>query len=210
MTEPAADIAAAKEAWQRLRNSRASFDDWLAVGRALVIGRAECMKLAQANRPLGAKYNRAMGLWLAGNGLDGINNQERYRIILVVENLPAILAWRESLGEDMRRKLNHPGAIWAHWSKAGTVKPEVVPRRQPIARREPVRNGSTHTGSRGVFWTQEHLRRAHRAMLDSKSSDFLKLARCALEAAIRNEDDLFALIDTPGRPPPAIAAALAA
>ena len=43
---------------------------------------------------------------------------------------------------------------------------------------------------RSVFWGQDHLRRAHRAMLDSRSSDLLTLARVALEAAIRSDDDL--------------------
>jgi hypothetical protein len=38
------------------------------------------------------------------------------------------------------------------------------------------------------------LRRAHEAMLKSKSTDLLTLARLALEAAIRNENDLLDLL----------------
>ena len=51
---------------------------------------------------------------------------------------------------------------------------------------------------RSVFWGQDHLRRAHRAMLDWRSSDLLTLARVALEAAIRSDDDLRDLLDTGG------------
>jgi hypothetical protein len=43
-------------------------------------------------------------------------------------------------------------------------------------------------------WPQEHLKRAHRAMLDCRSNDLLTLARAALQAAIRNEADLLALL----------------
>jgi hypothetical protein len=46
------------------------------------------------------------------------------------------------------------------------------------------------------------MRRAHEAMLTSRSSDLPVLARVALTAAIRNEDDLLALLDnSPTRAP---------
>jgi hypothetical protein len=53
-----------------------------------------------------------------------------------------------------------------------------------------------------VFWPQQSLRRAHEAMLDCRSTDLLKLARVALEAAIRQEADLLDLLP-PERPKPA-------
>jgi hypothetical protein len=46
-----------------------------------------------------------------------------------------------------------------------------------------------------VYWPQAALRRAHLAMLDSRSNDLLMLARCELQAAIRNEADLLELLD---------------
>jgi hypothetical protein len=64
------------------------------------------------------------------------------------------------------------------------------------------------TGRRPVFWPQDFLRRAHAAMLDARSGDLLKLARVCLEAAIRDEADLLALLDDntppPRRPAPAL------
>jgi hypothetical protein len=112
MTDSASDIAAGRDAWERLRNCRAGFDDWVAVGRALVVGRAECMALAMANAPQGSRYNKMMGQWLDSNGLAGISPQERYRAVLIIENLPEIQLWRQTLPPDTCRKLNHPGAIW--------------------------------------------------------------------------------------------------
>jgi hypothetical protein len=38
-----------------------------------------------------------MGRWLRDNGLDGISNQERYRVGRILENLPAISSYREGL-----------------------------------------------------------------------------------------------------------------
>ncbi len=81
MTTTAADaVIAGRDAWQRLcRRDRASWNDWLAVGHALLIGRAACMQIAKANKPVGSRYNAAVGNWLRENGLDGISNQERCR-----------------------------------------------------------------------------------------------------------------------------------
>lgn len=204
MTEPADDIIAGREAWSRLRDCRAGFDDWLVVARAVRIGRAEAMAAAKTNAPVGTRYNRCMGAWLAERGLDGISTQERYRALLVLENLPAISAWRATLPPDVLRRLNHPNAIWQHFIKPGKVAHKLEPRPRPEA--PFVAKGAT--GRRPIFWPQEALRRAHRAMLDARSNDLLKLARCALEAAIRDEGDLLALLDDntppPRRPAPAL------
>jgi hypothetical protein len=60
-------ISAGRLAWQRIRE-RSTFEDWLAIGEALIIGRTEAMAKAKTNKPLGAKYNRLVGSWLRANG----------------------------------------------------------------------------------------------------------------------------------------------
>jgi hypothetical protein len=76
-------VAEGRNAWQRLREAgRRSWDDWMAVARALVQGRAETMQEAKANRPFGSKYNTAMGAWLRENGFAEIDNQQRYRALV--------------------------------------------------------------------------------------------------------------------------------
>jgi hypothetical protein len=47
----------------------ATWDDWLAVGRAIAIGRTEALRIAKTNKPLGSVYNKAMRAWLHDNGL---------------------------------------------------------------------------------------------------------------------------------------------
>jgi hypothetical protein len=65
MIEPNTTIAAGRDAWQRLRErERATWSDWLIVGRALIIGRTEALKIAKTNCPVGSRYNSAMGRWL--------------------------------------------------------------------------------------------------------------------------------------------------
>jgi len=189
-------IAEAVAAWGRIK-SRATFDDWVAVARALVIGRSSAMMAATSNKPMGGRYNKAFGAWLRGNGLDGISNQERYRAILVLENLPAIEQWRATLHETKLRKFNHPNAIWAHWQRSIKEPAEVKSPRRPPVTASLRRGGPT----RAVCFPQDFLRRAHRAMLESRSSDFLTLARRALEAAIRNDTDLLELLPVTRRSP---------
>jgi hypothetical protein len=73
-------VAIGIAAWARLRDhDRATWTDWLDVARAPAIGRTAALKAAHTNRCVGSKYNAAMGTWLRENGLDGVNNQERYR-----------------------------------------------------------------------------------------------------------------------------------
>jgi hypothetical protein len=64
------EIAEGRAGWSRLRQrERTSWQDWLAVGRALAIGRTFALKIAKTNRAVGTTYNRAMGQWLRDNGL---------------------------------------------------------------------------------------------------------------------------------------------
>jgi hypothetical protein len=166
MTEGADDIAAARAAWARLRNERQTFADWVLIGRALAIGRAVCMRQANANKPAGSKYNR-----LRDVGLDGINNQERYRATLVMENLAAIERWREGLDEGLRRRLNHPNAIWSHWHR--TQKP-----RRTIETPRPL-VGKLVKPPRP---TGDMLRRISAALHETHSRDYIVLAEAAYYA----------------------------
>ena len=81
-------------AWPRISDrGRKSFDDSLQVGHALAIGRTEALRAAGTNSPVGSKFNKAIGTWLAANGLDGVTAPERHRIGLVIEHLTAITSW---------------------------------------------------------------------------------------------------------------------
>ena len=189
-------VAAGRAAWHRLRErERTTWQDWTAVANALVIGRSAALKAAGTNRAVGSRYNTAMGSWLRKHGLDGITNQERYRALLVLENLPAISAWRDGLAEARRRSLNHPGAVWAAWRRA-TTSAATQPRQRVVK----VTTPTTPRGyGRAVHWPSDALRRAATAIREASSTDTFVLARRALEAAIRSEDDLLALLPPAAR-----------
>jgi hypothetical protein len=207
MSEPIDDVDAGRAAWERIKGrDRATWGDWIDVARSLAIGRAETMKAANTNRPVGTTYNRLMGQWLKQHGFDGINNQERYRALRCLENLDAIEAWRATLDDASRRRLNHVGAIWAHWRRRKTKAERAAP-----ACKNFVKATISHkNGARPVYWPQDAVRRAHMAMLDSRSHDLLVLARVALEAAIPSADVLVDLLDEAQQPHPAKAATAAA
>ena len=198
MNNSTQDIAEGRAAWERLRNrARTSWDDWSMVGRALVAGRTETLKKAKTNRPVGSTYNRMMSEWLRTQGFDSITTPERYRAILCVENSKAIEAWRATLDDAKRRKLNHPGAVWHAWRRS--LKPATpAPQRQQIVDGIATLAETARQG-RAVFWPQAAVRRAYESMLKSQSHDLLVLARVALQGAIRSEADLLALL--PAEPP---------
>ncbi|MGB6400465.1 MAG: hypothetical protein WBF73_32990, partial [Bradyrhizobium sp.] len=195
MTDSADDaVIVGREAWARIKeNSRRSWDDWLKVGRALQIGRTAALAAAGCNAPVGSKYNVAMGRWLVDHQLDGVVAQERYAIQKILEHLDAVTAWRDGLPEPQRRRHNHP-SLWHVFRRA--TKAETG-----TSTRQCVRGArSSHKHGKPVYWPQDMLRRAAMALRECGSSDIFRLARVALEAAIRNEADLIELL-----PPDAVA-----
>jgi hypothetical protein len=196
-------VTEGRAAWQRIKGcERKSWNDWLLVGEALAIGKAAALRAANTNRPGGSRYNKIMGKWLRDNGLADITPAERYRILLILENCVAIETWRASLDDVKRRKLNHPGAIWAHWSRAsgmgksggGAMAPKANGGGMGMAPRRP------YAGNRPICFDQEAVRRAGLAMKESRSSDWFKLAGIALHAAIRDRGDVLALLGDCARP----------
>jgi hypothetical protein len=181
-------IKLGRDAWARLSRC-ACFADWIAVAHALAIGRAYAMKTAETNCPVGSRYNLAMGAWLKENGLDGISAQERYRALLVLENLPAIEKFRADLDPAKARRLNHPAAIWWRWQSAKALAGKTKPRRDHAQR-----SHSSKTG-KPVYWPSEAIERAARAIHECRSNDTYIIARVALQAAIRGANDIAVLLD---------------
>jgi hypothetical protein len=193
MTEIVDDaVAIGAAAWARLRDhDRATWSDWLAVARALAVGRTTALNIAGANRPIGTRYNLAMASWLRENDLADVVAQERYRLFLILRNLDAVEKWRAGLDEGQRRRLNHPNAVWSHWRRAKTD----AERSAPTVRRDVVKNGTArHKDGKPIYWPQDAIRRAAVALRECSSSDIFGLARTALEAAIRSENDLIELL----------------
>jgi hypothetical protein len=81
------------------------------------------------------------------------------------------------LAEVKQRHLNHPGAVWHAWRRA--VKPP-APRRQQARAAQPKASGY----GRPIYFGQDEIRRGAAAMRESMSSDWHRLARICLEAAL--------------------------
>jgi hypothetical protein len=176
-------------AWARIRDhGRKNFDDWLCVGRALQIGRTAALKAASCNRPVGSKYNREMGRWLVDHQMDGISASERYAILKIIAHLDAVESWRNSLPDSERRRHNHP-SLWNTFRRA-TKAETGTPARRCVKGEK-----SSHRPSKPVYFGQDMIGRAAMALRECGSPDIFRLARVALEAAIRSEADLVELLD---------------
>jgi hypothetical protein len=196
-------IEAGRDAWQRLQaHQRTAWTDWVTVGRALQAGRAAALVAAKVKTPFGAVYTRMFGTWLRENGLDGVGQQVRHRLLKCMEHLDAIERWRATLTEVRRSKYNHPDGVWAHWHRDMQAGP-------PRAYSRPYRplntsgGRATHAGyHRAVSFDQDMVKRAGDAMRKAWCNDCYKLAAIALSAAIRHEVDVLNLLPDPPQPKP--------
>jgi hypothetical protein len=205
MTTPqnGAAVAEGKAAWDRVHHAT-TFEAWKTIAAAVAIGRQHALHEASANRPFGTRYGRAFNGWLDANGFRDMPFGVRTACCKLVDHLSEIEAWRASLPEIKRADQCHPETVLRHWRRATAPSPQ----HRAIVRRIRELEGKP------VYWSQDAMRRAHRAMLESRSSDLLILARVALEAAIRTDGDLLALLETsptraPAKPAPVEVTALA-
>jgi hypothetical protein len=81
-----------QQAWMRLRNDN-TWPDWIAVGKAHVIGRAEAMREAGVNRPNGHRFDKAFSAWRKRHGFDDLDKGDRSRLFKVMDHLAQIEAW---------------------------------------------------------------------------------------------------------------------
>jgi len=167
-------ISAARDAWQRIERG-ATFDDWVTVAKALAIGRAHAMATAETNKPFGRRFVAVISAWLREHGLDRITGQERHRALWVHDRLAEIEAWRATLPEERRRRLNHPSAVWAHYRRAtaSSSAPQPHATQRKIAK---------------LGISQDQIARASDAiyaLLKLGNADALVLARAALMAATK-------------------------
>jgi hypothetical protein len=120
-------IRRGQEAWQRhIQKGDATWNDWMAIGDALLIGRQDAMAAAETNQPIGSRYNSKFGSWLARHRFDTIDKNDRSHLIEVIDNRPAIEAWRATLTLTVRLRLSHPSSVLRKW-KLGTESKERKP-----------------------------------------------------------------------------------
>jgi hypothetical protein len=130
-TDDEALIQRGREAFERLANGR-TWDDWIAVGEALLIGRTAAMREAHTNEPKGGRYNEIFGLWLRHYGFDRLDKSDRAKLMEVMNHRAEIEAWRTLLPSNKRMLLNHPTTVLRNW-KASTQIPRADRPPSPMA-----------------------------------------------------------------------------
>ena len=103
-----------------LINRAESFSGWLAIGRALQIGRDHAMKVTGANRPMGQIYCKEFSAWIDQHGIKKMAKSVRSVAIELAEHGDEITAWRDSLPERQKKRLVHPLSVTRRW-KASTA-----------------------------------------------------------------------------------------
>jgi hypothetical protein len=113
--------ALAEEADERIK-SGSHWRDWMFVADGFVVGQAKAMRAAGTNRPYGKAFTRAMGDWLkARPWANGYDKGTRSNLLWCADHRNEIEAWRESLAQNERDKLNHPSALKRRYDAAHKV-----------------------------------------------------------------------------------------
>jgi hypothetical protein len=97
-------IRAGRDAWEQI-NKAQSFSGWVAVGKALAVGRDFALRATGANRPEGRHYCAEFSTWIEQHGFAGMQKSVRSVAIELAENITAIEQWRSTLDERTRRRL---------------------------------------------------------------------------------------------------------
>jgi hypothetical protein len=116
-------IRAAQEAWKRLSSGHTLLD-WMLVGKACQLLRAEAMCTAHVNRPEGRRYNQEFSDLLKANGFDGIDKATRSRLFAILDNITEVERWLAIVPASKRLHLNHPNTIWRAYQRTIVKKPE--------------------------------------------------------------------------------------
>jgi hypothetical protein len=120
---------------EAMARQRRGWDDWMAIGEALAVGRAEVMRKVGTNEPIGRRYEKAMAEWLVANSFKEIDKGTRSRLLDCLEHRTEIEAWRSVLTGSERFRLNSPSAVFRKWRAATAIPdPDAKPKTSPFAK----------------------------------------------------------------------------
>ena len=105
-----------RAAWDRLKKGSGLWADWVFVGHALLDGRKIALHNAGIQRAHGSGYTDAFSSWMIDNKLN-VPPSARAKLFTLMENLPAVEAWRANLTETQRERFNHPSAVLRNYRK---------------------------------------------------------------------------------------------
>jgi len=120
---PSPDLETVRLGQEAMARKRRAWEDWVAIAKAIQIGRAAVMNELHTNEPRGKRYEKAFGDWLVANSFKEIDKGARSRLLDCLEHIVEIEKWRARLTDSERFKLNHPDTVLRKW-KAATVAPD--------------------------------------------------------------------------------------
>jgi hypothetical protein len=101
----------AAEAFQRIRTGQ-HWSDWMFIADGLLVGRNWAMRRAGMNQPVGRAYNTEFGDWMAERPwARDLDKKDRGDLFWCADHRSEIEAWRETLAQNVRGRLNHPTAL---------------------------------------------------------------------------------------------------
>lgn len=103
------------------------------VGDGLAVGRAKAMRRAGTNQPYGKSYTHFFGDWLRERPwAERIDKGTRSVLLWVIDHRSEVEAWRETLAQSERDKLNHPVTLRRKYDAAHKVaaKDPMAPRKE--------------------------------------------------------------------------------
>ena len=110
-----------KAAWGRLKQGGGTWEDWKAVGHALLRSRnSSALRAPQARRR--SRVWASVQQLVFDNRLN-LSPTDRAMLFKVMEILPAVEAWRETLPPMRRLRMNHPSTVLKNYMKAIEIKP---------------------------------------------------------------------------------------
>jgi hypothetical protein len=96
----------------------ATWEDWLAIGVAIDIGRQHAMRVSGKNTPEGRGYNPAFNQWLKDGGFDRLDKGDRKRLMDCIDHHAEIEDWRRILTLSRRLRVNYPSVVWRRWRQS--------------------------------------------------------------------------------------------
>jgi hypothetical protein len=122
--------ALAAEAFQRIRSGQ-HWSDWMFIADGLVVGRNFAMRRAGTNQPVGRAYNTAFGGWMVDRPwARDLDKKDRGDLFWCADRRSEIEAWRETLAQNERSRLNHPTALRRRYEAANKVKDPNAPKKE--------------------------------------------------------------------------------
>jgi hypothetical protein len=194
------------EAWERVKKS---WEDWLKIGEAYLIGRKWAMQVANTNQPLGRGYNTAFGGWMERYHFSDMKSGDRTNLFHVMDNLPEIVRWRREVLEPqgLQYTYNHPNSVWRQyqaWLKrqqrqSDNGQPAAAPttQRSLVAKITELRRELEQANARLAEVTEErdHARDTRVAAEGNTSEDNTSKVKIGLDALVTASKHVAAFIN---------------